>query len=302
MQFKTRKPGLLIMHILIFGLYACSSDAEETMADGLVGPGGGVVELNGVKLEVPEGALTESITISVDKADQPTDEEYQPVGQFYRIKPQGQTFAKAIKISMAYEIADGAADGDIDADNSQSNIVIITATEYGANWSTLDIADGENSDTMVTGMTDHFSLFGPVISYDNNADGDLDSDVDSIDDKDPAMLVDGFIDFGEVDVGERKTIELAITNQGEGELKIAGFELSESANGAFELADMTSTTIRPASSQMVLIYFTPQVSGKVSGKMLINSNDPDQPEKEIDLYGSGVLDETPESDGDSEQE
>ncbi|OGG55610.1 MAG: hypothetical protein A3F84_01755 [Candidatus Handelsmanbacteria bacterium RIFCSPLOWO2_12_FULL_64_10] len=93
------------------------------------------------------------------------------------------------------------------------------------------------------------------------------------------------LSFGEVEVGKNKVLFLTITNSGAGPLSIGS--VTSDVKG-FTVSD-TTFTISPNSSREVSITYAPTAEGAQSGKLTINSNDPDRPTLQVSLSGSGFV-------------
>jgi len=93
---------ILVTVALIWLLPGCSggSDAVETFP---VGPTGGTFESpDGVKLEIPQGALDQEIEITVTKKSISTD-DFDAAGDFFEFGPAGTTFTSDITLTIPYD-------------------------------------------------------------------------------------------------------------------------------------------------------------------------------------------------------
>lgn len=93
------------------------------------------------------------------------------------------------------------------------------------------------------------------------------------------------INFGEVDVGSSKGIDLALSNLGEAQLTVSQFAFSNN-----EFSGPTAQQIIPPDSLVyVTVNFRPTSTELVTGTLNITSNDPGTPTKTINLSGRGIL-------------
>jgi len=93
--------------------------------------------------------------------------------------------------------------------------------------------------------------------------------------------------FGDVNLGKSSETSITILNVGNENLIISDISTN---NSAFEITD-SSFVISPDSSHKVNILFKPTISGLIEGTLTIHSNDPENPEISIYLYGIGLVDE-----------
>lgn len=97
--------GILVTAVtaaLIWLQPACNggSDPVQTYQ---VGPNGGTFETpDGVKLEIPQGALDQEIEITVTKTSISTD-DFDAAGDFFEFGPAGTTFNSDITLTLPYD-------------------------------------------------------------------------------------------------------------------------------------------------------------------------------------------------------
>jgi uncharacterized repeat protein (TIGR01451 family) len=102
----------------------------------------------------------------------------------------------------------------------------------------------------------------------------------------PQMVVEQLdYDFGEVNLGQTKSLYLKLENQGEGELKIGQLKLANQS--AFSLSHDNCTNAHLAAFQgcTVLMIFQPKSRGTKTAGFAIPSNDPQQASVTISLTG-----------------
>lgn len=89
---------------------AATHDADDpsvTKVTQLVGPEGATIELSdGAKVEIPAGAVSSSVQITLQKLElnevAPMPETVQARGKAYAFKPHGQAFVNPVKISVPF--------------------------------------------------------------------------------------------------------------------------------------------------------------------------------------------------------
>ena len=92
------------------------------------------------------------------------------------------------------------------------------------------------------------------------------------------------LDFGTVWLGNAKSKTVTIRNSGTDTLDIADMLLD---NGAFS-TETAGFSLNPKESKTITIEAKPLASGEENGKLVINSNDTDQPSIEIELRVNGM--------------
>jgi hypothetical protein len=121
----------------------------EHLAEATIGASGGTIMTStGVKVEVPEGALTSDVMITIDQVDNvapPPDANV--LGPTIQLGPEGLTFAQRVKVTLPWTGSDLP--------------VVIAHRSAGGAWETLDYA-GDHDETHVWGYTESFSPFVPV--------------------------------------------------------------------------------------------------------------------------------------------
>jgi len=96
------------------------------------------------------------------------------------------------------------------------------------------------------------------------------------------LALSGDLDFGNVVVGQASVRELVLHNLGSSELDVQTVHLPESFSGGW------TGTLGPAGSQMMLIQFSPPVSGPYEGEARVVSNSMGG-EISVFLHGYGVI-------------
>jgi hypothetical protein len=124
----------------------------------------------------------------------------------------------------------------------------------------------------------------------------------------PCIQVDGTIRrFGPVPLGAQVLDVVQVTNCGSQPLEVSGVRITENTDtdefalrlGSWDVNgdDQIDNpiTIQPGASDNFQIEFGPTTEGNASGKAVIASNDPAQPELDLELTGRGTDGECPEA-------
>jgi hypothetical protein len=93
------------------------------------------------------------------------------------------------------------------------------------------------------------------------------------------------IDYGTVFLGASVPETVVVTNNGTDLLTVSDVSLD---NPNFTI-DMTSFTVAPATSQNLVVTFSPVTTGVSNGTLTITSDDPDKPTTTVALTGEGLL-------------
>ena len=92
------------------------------------------------------------------------------------------------------------------------------------------------------------------------------------------------IDFGAVNIGDTREVDLGLSNLGMDQLTASQFSFS---NSVFS-GPTAELIILPDSLVYVTINFSPNSTALATGTLDITSNDPNTPTKTIDLSGRGI--------------
>lgn len=129
-------------------------------AQATIGPDGGVVAvtnpadpLYGLKLDIPQGALTNysDIIIKVAKENIPLPQDITPSGIIVSLTPENLTFNKQISITMPYE--------------SVSFPLVVSYNQSTNTYDVLPITEIDEQNMTVTVKTTHFSLLGKISDW-----------------------------------------------------------------------------------------------------------------------------------------
>ncbi len=105
----------------------------------------------------------------------------------------------------------------------------------------------------------------------------------------PQISVPGSFDFAHVTIHDTKTWEMPIENTGEGDLVINDIMIAESE--PFYAEEIFPLTIEPGQSHVVEIQFAPLEIGFYESTLLLETNDPSNPQVDINLNGVGLAPE-----------
>ncbi len=95
------------------------------------------------------------------------------------------------------------------------------------------------------------------------------------------------IDFGVVTVGDDEWVDfVTISNIGEADLHIQNIELDD-PSAPFLLCSITSVLVSPGGSAQFEVIFAPDPGEIAEANILIDSDDPDEPVSQVQLYGEG---------------
>ncbi|NQU27668.1 MAG: choice-of-anchor D domain-containing protein [Candidatus Marinimicrobia bacterium] len=92
-------------------------------------------------------------------------------------------------------------------------------------------------------------------------------------------------DFENVNLGSSGSMNLTITNGGTGDLTISGINFT---NNRFSSTFTVPQTITPSGSINASLLFTPLFNGPAFGMLTIDSNDPIDPQIQVELTGYGL--------------
>ncbi len=96
------------------------------------------------------------------------------------------------------------------------------------------------------------------------------------------------VEFGNVRVGEFKRVQVQITNSGNDQLNISSITLRQAVGDfALDLGGVTSWSLAPEESTLIIAIFTPTVVGEQFNRMIIVS-DGDAPNFQVPLHGSAA--------------
>ena len=92
-------------------------------------------------------------------------------------------------------------------------------------------------------------------------------------------LSENILDFGDTEVGEEKMLHLLIENQGDADLLVGA--TTQTGSGAFAITgDIDNAILSQGVSTGMLVTYTPFQSNGDSGRLIIPTNDPDEPSVE----------------------
>jgi hypothetical protein len=140
-----------VMAALVWLQPACNggSDAVQSYQ---VGPSGGTFESpDGVKLEIPQGALDQEIEITVTKTSVSTD-DFDAAGDFFEFGPAGTTFTSDITLTIPYDPQKAAG--------PEENLRLWYSDSASGPFSPLP-GNADTTAKTVSGSVNHFSFGAP---------------------------------------------------------------------------------------------------------------------------------------------
>ena len=145
--------NLTRMVLLLFGVAACGSvvDLHSLTHVRTLGPGGGVVALDGFEVAIPEGALDHNVTFVLSRPDEIPDGA---LGDVYRAEPEGVAFETAATLTLAVDVAA------LPAGTEPGNLSL--AWHDGEAWVPLETSTWDPDAAVLTGLSDHLSLWAAV--------------------------------------------------------------------------------------------------------------------------------------------
>lgn len=96
------------------------------------------------------------------------------------------------------------------------------------------------------------------------------------------------LDFGSVSVGSVKTLTLSIGNTGYWPLQVAEVVVQSESGSAFSLSTAPSE-VDVSQIASMQVTFSPAAPGSATAKLLVRSDDPDEPERTVLMNGTGTL-------------
>lgn len=156
-HWPRRSPRVLALALV---LSACSgggdatSPANETKNPNEVGPAGGVVTTQDkrVSLDIPAGAVSKDIVITVNPISNPTNDARVADNSVYELGPDGTQFAQPVTLQLAYD------PGDLPPGTDMASLRI--ATYADGEWKDVDNITVDSVKHTVSGQIHHFSKYG----------------------------------------------------------------------------------------------------------------------------------------------
>ena len=104
----------------------------------------------------------------------------------------------------------------------------------------------------------------------------------------PAIEVSpSLMDFDDVQVGTTKTLDLSIGNVGEDVLHVSSVQVQSSFASMFSISQAPDV-VAVDEIATVGVTFAPSAAGPVTAKIVVYSNDPDEPQRTVLINGNGV--------------
>lgn len=247
------------------------------------------------------GAITGTLTITTDDADEPTinvDLDGTGLDQEIDVTPVSHGF------------------GSIDVDAGASSFVAITITNAGTNTLTFTgaqvaLGGADPSQFAITGDTGEASLapgttrivdvaFNPSTTGGKSASLTITSDDTSepsvslsltgtgVDQEvDVAPLSHTFADR-DVDGGPSAPFAITISNTGTNTLTFTGPGVFLTGSDFLIASDSGEPSLAPGASRTVQVQFDPSASGAASGSLAVTTDDSDEPSVNVTLDGTGI--------------
>jgi hypothetical protein len=107
----TRYVGLVASACTIFAalVSACGSSSANAPSSATVGPSGGSIDADGVRLDIPAGALPNDVSISIVATTDAPPPDYDGLSPVFEFSPDGLTFAKPARVAIVYHDDPSAA-------------------------------------------------------------------------------------------------------------------------------------------------------------------------------------------------
>lgn len=114
------------------------------------------------------------------------------------------------------------------------------------------------------------------------------NDDGTIVEREPNIVIDDdSIDFGDVQVGTTVTRNILIRNDGDFPLSLTSVSRAEPFDESYDF-EINQMSVVPGGAAQISIAFAPDVLGEKFARIRIQSNDPDEPVRELDIKGTGV--------------
>ncbi|MBN2541436.1 hypothetical protein JXI42_01065 [bacterium] len=150
--------------------FSCSSDDDDDNGngpgptEGQIGPEGGIIEIaGGVALDIPAGALADTVEFSIDENTSPTpvggDMEF--VSTVYTMEPSGTNFLVPATVTLKYNEADLGG-------TAETSVKLYT--NDGSGWEELP-ATVDTDENEVTSNITHLSDFAAAAEIGTPAEG-----------------------------------------------------------------------------------------------------------------------------------
>lgn len=150
------------------------------------------------------------------------------------------------------------------ADGRQTVAVRFSATASGAQTGTLSLATSDPAQ--------------PTLSVPLTANG--------VTAPQPRLaLAAATVDFGPVTVASFKDLPVTVWNRGNAPLRIRAISIDDAA---FRTDTAPPLEVAPDGSALVLVRYSPVTEGSRTGRLLLQSDDPDRPAVTVTLTGTGV--------------
>lgn len=273
-------PSALLLLLLLSGCSKSNSDSHPE-GPGWIGPEGGRYESAGIRLEIPEGALSEWVEITSSPIADPTQEGMIPTGAFVCFSPAGRRLSAYAHLTLSYdaEKMKGRTIGDLK---------MWQADQAGGTWVRL-VTFVDEYNVKIASDIESLTCYGPGVPGGAVADGDMEIEEETGEtpEGEPDLVMDHALDFGRVALGTTLQRTLRIENRGAGALHIRQSIPIEGSDPAFTLTEQGALVIEPGNGIDFPVRFAPLEARAYSGSFTLSSDDPATPETTVALTGWG---------------
>ncbi len=145
-------------------------------------------------------------------------------------------------------------------------------------------------DTATFSDTGQFVISLSVFDLDSLT-GQTEDTIQVLPHKKPALsVIDTTINFGPVEIDYTITKRIKITNPGLDTLKVQAVYFTGTGKAAFSSDFEQQINLLPDSTDMIAVHFSPHETGDFVSEININTNDPDIPNKKIEIRGQAFAD------------
>lgn len=256
--------------ILTGMLAACGAQDSGDPADPVIfGPDGGVLSgPGGLVLEIPLGALSEELSLSVQEVAMPASDLVQ-VSRFYRLEPAETVFLVPATLRIPYN-PEAVPKG-----RRESEIRLYRLDDAGGTMLAAEESPDRNRQVARASVT-RLGTWGAALPAPEAAA------------LPGALSAPGEVDFGLVPVGEAETQTLLLRNEGAGDLILAGVNLEQGEAFSLSQPPAPETRIPPYSELVLPLVFSPAAQQAYTDTLVIGSSDTRRPEWRIPVQGRGA--------------
>ncbi|MEC7988039.1 MAG: choice-of-anchor D domain-containing protein [Myxococcota bacterium] len=162
---------------------------------------------------------------------------------------------------------------------------------YSLNPTALEIPSSEVAEVEISFTPTDFTEYNTALNITSNDEENPNFSLPLLgyggDGPTPDIFVDAeSLDFGDVAVGEEGMLYFTVRNQGDAELTIGS--TLQSGSGAFSLVgDLDEQLLAPGVETGIVVNYVPFHDAGDSGALTIFSNDPEEPQVDVQFIGNG---------------